>query len=296
MGSTTLENGIFGKSREEIAKAIKSQETVLCPICSVEPTPFAVDYQGFQLCECGTCGTQFLSPRPVFEELLEVVYNDAYLDKEGSNTKPDPAELHLFERQLANYESMLGRTGTLLDVGCGRGTFLATARDRGWEIFGADVRLAPNAKRLGCTVWEIPLREIDFEGRQFDLIRFNHVLEHTQNPLLELEYSREILTADGILHVSVPNLAGIGSRLKSFQSKFHLKSHRWRHYAALHHLFFFTPDSLRLFTEKAGFRVIRIETPVLRKDNQSAFVENVYRNVLERFQTSNIVDIYGAKA
>lgn len=295
MSSTTIENGIFGKSREEIREAITREETVLCPVCSIEPTPFAVDYQGFQLCECSSCSTQFLNPRPVFAELLEVVYNDAYLDKQGSNFKPDAAELHLFETQLDKYEELLGRKGSLLDVGCGRGTFLATARERGWEIFGADVRLSPNAKALGCSVWEKPLREIDFGSRKFDLIRFNHVLEHTQNPLLELEASRDLLAEGGILHASVPNLGGIGSRIKSLQSRFGLKSHRWRHYAALHHLFFFTPATLRLFVEKAGFRVLKVETPVPRKEGRSKLVEIAYRSILEPMGTSNFVDIYCAR-
>ena len=71
------------------------------------------------------------------------------------------------------------------------------------------------------------------------------------------------LRLSGILLVGVPNLAGLTPQLKSWQSRLGLKSKPWRHYAALHHLWFFTPASLRRLAEAAAFEVVQWETPVM---------------------------------
>jgi 2-polyprenyl-3-methyl-5-hydroxy-6-metoxy-1,4-benzoquinol methylase len=187
----------------------------------------------------------------------------------------------------------MGHKGRILDVGCGNGTFLKLGQSRGWEAFGCDIVLSPYVRELkSFPLWEGRLLEIDFGKELFDAIRFNHVLEHTQNPLAELERSRALLNPGGIIYISVPNIAGVSTHLKNLQSRLHLKKRRWRHYAALHHLWFFTPKTLKRLVEKAGLRVLSWETPVYKKEGQSVFVESGLRQVLERSRSSSILDFY----
>jgi 2-polyprenyl-3-methyl-5-hydroxy-6-metoxy-1,4-benzoquinol methylase len=193
---------------------------------------------------------------------------------------------------MSNFERLLGRKGKVLDIGCGNGSFLDFAREWGWEIAGSDIGLSPDARALDCPLREGRIQELDFGGERFDLIRLNHVLEHTQDPVADLRHCREMLAPGGILFISVPNIAGLSPRIKSLQSKLRLKSNRWRHYAAMHHLFFFSPETLKATVEKAGFRVIEWETPVPKKEGQHAVVEGFYRTVLERTRTASILDCY----
>lgn len=283
---------LFGSSNEVVRAALDKFEDVLCPLCEVAPVRFAIDYQGFQLCQCLECGLQFLSPRPVVEVLNEKVYNETYFSESEQAGEISYAEQHQFARQLAKLEKFLGRKGTLLDVGCGDGSFLRYAQSAGWQVAGTDIRLAEGARRVDCMLREGELREIDFAGELFDAVRFNQVLEHTQNPLLELKRSRELLNAGGVVFISVPNIAGLSPRLKSAQSRLHLKRKRWRHYAALHHLWFFAPDTLGKLVERAGLRVLHWETPVLKKSGQSSFIEHVYRKLLESSRSASILDFY----
>ena len=141
-------------------------------------------------------------------------------------------------------------------------------------------------------MWEGRLLEIDFGGARFDAIRFNHVLEHTQNPLAELQRSRTLLNPGGVIYISVPNIAGISTNLKNLQSRLHLKKRRWRHYAALHHLWFFTPSTLRRLIAHAGLGVLRWETPVFKKQGQSVIVDSISRQLLEKSRSSSILDFY----
>lgn len=282
----------FGKVDAVSSGELQPTEVVLCPLCNILPEPFAVDYQGFTLCRCESCGLEFVSPRLSFDELADKVYADNYFPKRDGISKPSEETLHYINRQLADFKNLLGDRKKVLDIGCGNGAFLDLAREAGWTIAGADIKLSPDVRALNCPLWEGRLKSIDFGEERFDLIRLNHVLEHTQNPLEELQICRELLTTSGILFLSVPNIAGISPRLKSLQSRLHLKSNRWRHYAALHHLFFFTPKTLCSLLERAGFRVLKWSTPVLKKRRQTAAISAIYRLAMERTHLSSILDVY----
>jgi 2-polyprenyl-3-methyl-5-hydroxy-6-metoxy-1,4-benzoquinol methylase len=281
----------FGKAGAVTSGELVPTEKVLCPLCDTVPEPFATDYQGFTLCRCSSCFLEFVSPRLTYEELAQKVYADNYFPKRRSTERRSAEAEDYYGKQLSQFEARIdGRK--VLDIGCGNGSFLEFARERGWDISGVDIMLSPDARELGCRLWEGKLQEIDFGSGRFDLIRLNHVLEHTQEPVRELEICRELLNPGGLLFISVPNIAGLSPRLKSIQSRLGLKSHRWRHYAAMHHLFFFSPETLRKVVEKAGFKVLDWNTPVPKKSGQNALVEGFYRSLMERTGTASILDLY----
>ncbi|MBK8466169.1 MAG: class I SAM-dependent methyltransferase [Chloracidobacterium sp.] len=282
----------FGKAGAVTSGDLQPTEDVLCPLCKISPQPFAVDYQGFTLCRCPQCTLEFVTPRLSFDELADKVYSDNYFPKRDGSNKASPETSHYICRQLADFERLLGDRKKVLDVGCGNGAFLDFAREAGWSIAGADIKLSPDANELKCPLWEGRLQDIDFCDERFDLIRLNHVLEHTQDPLQELRICKALLEPKGILYLSVPNINGISPRLKSLQSRLRLKSNRWRHYAAMHHLFFFSPETLCAIVERAGFRVLDWNTPVPKKNGQSVLVETIYRNLMERTHSSSILDLY----
>ncbi len=294
--SSKVSASYFGKPRSVTRAELQATEIVECPLCGLAPEPFAVDYQGFQLCRCRRCRLEFVSPRLAFEELAEKIYTDSYFSGLGSAAHLSETHKHQFSLQLDSYSRLLGGSGKILDIGCGDGSFLQYARQLGWDIFGVDIALSPDAHSLNCPLWEGRLQEINFGATRFDVIRLNHVLEHTQNPPAELSRARALLEPGGIIHISVPNMAGLSPVLKSIQSRLRLKRHRWRHYAAMHHLFFFSPETLRLVIETAGLRVLYWETPVLKKNGQHPLVERLYRRVLERPHRGSILDFYSKSA
>ncbi len=290
--ASSASDTFFGKAEAVTSGELKPTEEVLCPLCGISPKAFAVDYQGFTLCRCKGCGLEFVNPRLSFDELADKVYSDNYFPKRDGANRPSAETVHYVGRQLADFERLVGGRRKVLDIGCGNGAFLDLAREAGWQIAGADIKLSPDARELDCPLWEGRLENVDFDCERFDLVRLNHVLEHTQDPLNELRICRELLAPGGILYISVPNITGLSPRLKSLQSRLRLKSHRWRHYAAMHHLFFFSPATLRELVERAGFRVLEWNTPVPKKAGQSAFVDGVYRLIMERTNTSSILDLY----
>ena len=284
---------LFGRPRSAVEQALARREAVACPLCRVAPKPFGVDHQGLHLAQCPQCGLQFQSPRPVFDDLVRAVYGSAY-HPPGEHVL-DAIRRYQFERQARWLERRSSAGRRLLDVGCGSGAFVAFARARGWEADGTDVVLTPAAAATGARLWAGQLPSIDFGGRRYHAVRFNQVLEHTQDPLAELRAARAVLEPGGTLHVGVPNLAGFSITLKSWQSRLGLKRRRWKHYGALHHLWFFTPRTLTRVVETAGLEVIGWETPVAGRPGRPAWLTAAVRRPLEALRAGGILDLYAVR-
>jgi SAM-dependent methyltransferase len=289
--SSPESESLFGRPGEEVARALPEREHVVCPLCGVPPRTFAIDFQGFHLARCSACGLEFQSPRPVFDQLARSVYGRSYHPADDSAIDSG-AEWH-YARQLDRLARFLPTDRRrLLDVGCGTGTFMRYASRRRWTVEGTDVVVADGARAADVRVWEGQLPSIDFEDHRFDAVRFNQVLEHTQDPLAELRRASDLVGVGGVLCVGVPNLAGLSVRLKSWQSRLHLKSRRWKHYAALHHLWFFTPRTLARLVAAAGFDVLRWETPVLARRGRPPWATALMRTALQGARLGGILDLY----
>jgi len=101
--------------------------------------------------------------------------------------------------------------GELLDIGCGTGNFLATARDRGYGVTG--IELDRNAarfakERLGLQrVFPLTISEFaEQHGRErFDVATFFEVLEHQAAPVEFLQKVKTCVRPGGMIALSVPN-------------------------------------------------------------------------------------------
>ena len=227
----------------------------------------------------------------MFEQLAAAVYTADY-HPEGHETV-DPCRERTFARQMEHLERYVRRRpADLLDVGCGAGAFLGYARARGWNAGGTDIRVTAAAGRHGARLWQGQLPDIDFGGARFDAVRLNHVLEHTPDPLRELRRARHVVADDGVLLIGVPNVAGLSIRLKSLQSRLGLKRRGWKHYGALHHLWFFTPPTLAALVEAAGFAVEHWETPAEERPGGSGWMGALVRAPLEAARMGGILDLY----
>ena len=147
-----------------------------------------------------------------------------------------------------------GRTGRLLDVGCGNGRLLAAMRWAGWLVEGVepDERAAAHARSLGLTVHSGTLEDAGFPASSFDAITMTHVLEHLPDPVEALQRCRELLRPGGRLWLATPNLASPGHRRYGAG---------WLGLDPPRHLVLMTPSSLRWSLESAGFEVELLRPP-----------------------------------
>ncbi len=101
----------------------------------------------------------------------------------------------------------------VLDIGCGAGVLGARVRERNKaEVIGIErnEKAASQARRSLDKVLLADVEAIDFAKvfgtRMFDCVIVADVIEHLNNPWLLLSQIHKVLTDDGVLVVSVPNI------------------------------------------------------------------------------------------
>ncbi|MCG3121297.1 MAG: Ubiquinone biosynthesis O-methyltransferase [bacterium] len=158
----------------------------------------------------------------------------------------------MLNAQRIKWISALKPNGKLLDLGCGRGYFLATAREHGFEVTGIDVsaRAIEYARRsFGVEATAKTLDELQKDSQKFDVITLWHVLEHFTDPVSTLRKIKNLLQENGVCCIEVPNLHSL---------KFMLSRSKWEggnH--PRYHRTFFTSTTLQQTLLKSGFTKMR---------------------------------------
>lgn len=98
-------------------------------------------------------------------------------------------------------------SGTLLDVGCGRGDLPASWIAAGWRVLGVEPspEAASLARSRGVDIVGARLADARLEPSLLDAVVFRHSLEHVPDPRTDLMRAHDLLRPGGRLAVIVPN-------------------------------------------------------------------------------------------
>jgi 2-polyprenyl-3-methyl-5-hydroxy-6-metoxy-1,4-benzoquinol methylase len=158
----------------------------------------------------------------------------------------------IYAREVLNLVQQEKQRGKLLDVGCSTGIFLSLAHQQGFEVIGIDVSevvVRFVREKLKLNVLATDLLKAGFKENMFDVIVFNHVLEHISLLYEVIGKAYSLLKPQGILQLGVPNFDSLPSKIRR---------KRWVNLRPLQHIWCFTPDVLSRLLEKAGFKIKRI--------------------------------------
>ncbi|NLO91214.1 MAG: class I SAM-dependent methyltransferase [Elusimicrobia bacterium] len=223
----------------------------LCGATNISMQELAPD--GTQTLKCSSCGLTFLHPVPAPQQIhcqYDAAYYTPWINAQaGARTK-------LWERR-AKLLASLKKAGKLLDIGCGDGSFLHTAKGLGWDVCGTEVSqwACEHISKRGLTVRHGELLELELPRAEYDAVTLWHVLEHVRDPLATLRKAHSLLKPDGVLVIAVPNAANYLTRaayamVKMRTLKFYTPGERELH------LFNFSESNLLGFLDKAGFRPV----------------------------------------
>ena len=212
---------------------------------------------------CGLCG-HFFSHH---EMDIKALYSQDYVDSTYGGSE---GMLRAFERIISlppeqsdntgrvtrivkfaeRYWREVERDRTLLDVGSGLGVFPYVMTQAGWDCTALDPDLRATEfahetgiKSVNCDFLIVASNEL---GR-FDVITFNKVLEHVEDPVAMLARSADCLEADGFVYVEVPD--GEGAMAEGPDREEFFIEH--------HHVF--SPASVCILVKKAGFHIVEME-------------------------------------
>lgn len=219
--------------------------------------------EAFTYHECGGCGSLQIGRIP---DDLDRHYPPEYLTPRVPRSTGIRRWLASHQvRQLLGFDRLVGRLAVrllgrrpmiehlgqadvgledaILEVGCGRGELLREMRDAGFrDLTGVDPH-AEEELRNSLRVVQGTLQDMD---RSYDLILFNHALEHVPDPHEELRLAAVRLAPGGKLLVRLP-VAG---------------THAWRTYGTdwvqldpPRHLAIPSEVGMRTLAERAGFEV-----------------------------------------
>jgi SAM-dependent methyltransferase len=137
--------------------------------------------------------------------------------------------------------------GRILDIGCGKGRFLAQARKAGWECMGIEPterswRVA--VQEYGLDVVTKPLKDDHFSPQSFEVVTLWHTLEHIPDPVSVMSSAYRWLVPGGLAVVAIPNIASLQARLGGSL---------WFHLDPPRHLSHFTPKTANRLLVSCGF-------------------------------------------
>ena len=97
---------------------------------------------------------------------------------------------------------LLGRAGSVLEVGSYIGAFLSAARAAGWQGVGLDVNAQASgyARTHGCTIEETTLDDYQ-TGTRFDAVALWNCFDQMADPHETLRRASSLLRPDGVLAV-----------------------------------------------------------------------------------------------
>jgi 2-polyprenyl-3-methyl-5-hydroxy-6-metoxy-1,4-benzoquinol methylase len=227
-----------------------------CYLCGSTALTLHQANRDYAFVRCHRCGLRRQHPVPG-PESLDVLYHSEFYEDRGLDRSYD--NLPRFARELISdrvdcLTRATGKTGRLLDVGCGTGLFLEAARRAGWEVRGTETSedsIAYASRFTSAPIFHGELASLD-DRSSYDALTYWDVLEHLPDPRAELRLAHDRLNPGGVVGVSLPSVQGLKARLQR---------NGWRYYArSMGHISHFTPRTLAMLLAQADFEVIEVRT------------------------------------
>lgn len=258
-------------------RTVEGRALTPCPLCHDErfvvlgvrgnrehtgADPRATPHLWTHVVRCARCDFIYANPPLPEAADLEAAH---YASAERYEASDDSARTRAMFRDRLELIARHAARGRLLDVGAGKGEFLAEAARAGYAVSGVEpsAELAAYAReRHGVDVAHGVFGDGLVADGSCDVITLNHVLEHVAAPLELLASLRPKLRASGILFVEVPNSDAHLAFLAD--AYFRARRRDWSsRLSPVHppfHSYGYTARSLRWALERSGYRVLELVT------------------------------------
>jgi 2-polyprenyl-3-methyl-5-hydroxy-6-metoxy-1,4-benzoquinol methylase len=174
-------------------------------------------------------------PQPSKEDLPRYYESEDYISHTDTKRNLFEKVYHLvrsisLKRKLKLINTLSKDSKMLLDVGCGTGDFLLTAKQNGWNVKGIEPN--PQAREIANSKTNNAVSNIesllDLEKQSFDVITLWHVLEHLPNLEEHIQLFQSLLKPNGRLVIAVPNFKSYDATYyKSFWAAYDVPRHLW---------------------------------------------------------------------
>ena len=207
---------------------------------------------------CKKCGLEFVNPMPD-DNYLKGLYQSAmapgswsssyymtYIEERQARKKSYDRQYQARLRMIEKYQPEKGR---LLDLGCGAGFFLNSARERGWDCHGIDivpefVQYANDSLGL-AKVQCGSLEDLKYPENHFQVVMMWDLIEHLPHPTQALKSLRNMISPNGLIVLMTPNAKNAAWVKKD-----------WCGYLQDQHIYYFSAETLQRILREAGFTIL----------------------------------------
>ncbi len=231
-----------------------------CPLCNhttmsnkMVVKDHAISKESFVIVECDKCRFQFTNPRPTASQLSKYYESPDYISHASSAKSIMDllyrlARQYMLRKKLGWIKSLASTDSSLLDFGCGTGSFLNVCRNAGWQVKGVEpnAHARATAEKLNIPVFP-SLNEMP-QDQQFSVITLWHVLEHIADLHDTMNQLRQLLKANGHLVLALPNHRAEDANLFG---------EHWAGYDVPRHLYHFTPDDVKTLARNYHFSIVK---------------------------------------
>lgn len=217
----------------------------------------------YHLVQCGSCSLIWLKNAPKVADMAEH-YGPDY-DRSVATAGKDPRRWRDRCDVVRKYTS----SGSVLDLGCSAGGFLAGLGENSWKKYGVEMsaEVAREARaRTGAEIFVGDILDAHFAPGSFDVITCFHVFEHLYQPREVLARVSEWLKPGGVFFTMMPNIDSAG---------LHIFRSYWYALELPRHLYHFSPKSLRILASAVGLEEVSVTT------NREVFIEASSRYMID---------------
>lgn len=201
----------------------------------------------------------------VHEMDIEKIYTDDYVaatykDKEGlrktfnkiTNLPPEKSDNVARAKNIVAFCNNYFEDDTpkeVLDVGSGLGVFPYEIKKYNWDCVALDPdqQAADHIKDVvGVETICNDFFKLDLD-KKFDVVTFNKVLEHVNDPTAMLQKSKDYLKPNGVVYIELPD------------GEIAMKDGKEREEFCIEHIHVFSFTSLSMLIDLAGFETIHME-------------------------------------
>jgi 2-polyprenyl-3-methyl-5-hydroxy-6-metoxy-1,4-benzoquinol methylase len=235
-----------------------------CPLCDMENESVLKRPDQLPVAFCNSCGCWYVAKLPCVSEIKKM-YDGYYYEhrptdlseKNVSQMIENARASSQTDWQLQALSATLGglKGKRILDVGCGIGSFLLSARFKGADVVGCD--LSPEAcefasSRLGITVYQSDLPSCISSVGDVDAVVMRDFIEHPVNPLIDIQAAVSILKPGGLCLFHTPNGGQAGSSLDT--------ASEWIGFRVdLEHLQYLSPHTINWLARTLDLRIERLD-------------------------------------
>lgn len=232
-----------------------------CPVCDSTDlkTVFCakdhtVSGEQFFIEECNNCSLRFTQDVPDENSIAPYYQSGDYISHSNTAKGLINRLYHFVRRRTLVKKRKLvqhvtgKQTGSMLDVGCGIGSFVNEMKTAGWETLGIEpdegARLV--AKQTYSLDIESPDIFYQLPAESFDAITLWHVLEHVHSLDNYISQLKAILGKEGRIIIAVPNYTAADANIYK---------ESWAAYDVPRHLYHFSPRSMKTLMSKHGLKI-----------------------------------------